>query len=191
MLNFWQRGAIIRQPSTDRLWGMREIATATPDGHRLMIAHKFNPPAPKRSELSRPMHGLLRPASGFSPWAKKYEHRIASAASGPPEPVATPCPRRPFHRAHGAILPFAHGSSRNRRRLWVDPRFLLHRPGSRFVAGELPATSGAGNCIPACGERLRASRDIPLGWPIVSRGPKVRGLTAGGRWIRTSGSARS
>jgi hypothetical protein len=65
---------------------MREIATATPDGHRLMIAQKFNPPAPKRSELSRPMHGLLRPASGFSPRAKKYEHRIASAASGRQSP---------------------------------------------------------------------------------------------------------
>jgi hypothetical protein len=37
---FLQRGAIIRQPPTDRPWGMREMAIATPDRHRLMIALK-------------------------------------------------------------------------------------------------------------------------------------------------------
>jgi uncharacterized glyoxalase superfamily protein PhnB len=38
---FVQRGAIVRQPPTDRLWGMREMAVATPDGHRMMIGQKI------------------------------------------------------------------------------------------------------------------------------------------------------
>jgi uncharacterized glyoxalase superfamily protein PhnB len=31
------RGAIIRQPPADKPWGWREMAVATPDGHRLMF----------------------------------------------------------------------------------------------------------------------------------------------------------
>jgi uncharacterized glyoxalase superfamily protein PhnB len=38
---FVQRGAIVRQLPTDRLWGMREMAVATPDGHRMMIGQKI------------------------------------------------------------------------------------------------------------------------------------------------------
>ena len=38
---FVQRGAIIRQPPADRPWGMREMAVATPDGHRMMIGQKI------------------------------------------------------------------------------------------------------------------------------------------------------
>jgi predicted enzyme related to lactoylglutathione lyase len=33
-----QRGAIVLSPPTDKPWHMREMAIATPDGHRLMIA---------------------------------------------------------------------------------------------------------------------------------------------------------
>jgi catechol 2,3-dioxygenase-like lactoylglutathione lyase family enzyme len=32
-----QRGALIIHPPVDRAWGMRELAIATPDGHRLMV----------------------------------------------------------------------------------------------------------------------------------------------------------
>jgi catechol 2,3-dioxygenase-like lactoylglutathione lyase family enzyme len=31
------RGAIILQPPADKPWGMREMALATPDGHRMMV----------------------------------------------------------------------------------------------------------------------------------------------------------
>ena len=36
-----QRGAIILQPPTDRPWGRREMALATPDGHRIMIGQQI------------------------------------------------------------------------------------------------------------------------------------------------------
>ena len=32
------RGAIILSPPTDRPWGLREMAVATPEGHRMMFA---------------------------------------------------------------------------------------------------------------------------------------------------------
>ena len=35
------RGAIIRQPPADKPWGMREMAVATPDGHRMMIGQSI------------------------------------------------------------------------------------------------------------------------------------------------------
>ena len=35
------RGAIIRRSPTDRPWGMREMAVATPDGHRIMIGQQI------------------------------------------------------------------------------------------------------------------------------------------------------
>jgi uncharacterized glyoxalase superfamily protein PhnB len=38
---FVRRGAIIQQPPVDRPWGMREMAVATPDGHRMMIGQKI------------------------------------------------------------------------------------------------------------------------------------------------------
>jgi uncharacterized glyoxalase superfamily protein PhnB len=36
-----QSGAIILQPPANRAWGMREMAIATPDGHRMMIGQKI------------------------------------------------------------------------------------------------------------------------------------------------------
>ncbi|HEY4250505.1 MAG TPA: VOC family protein [Roseomonas sp.] len=39
-----RRGAIIRHPPTDQVWGMREMAIATPDGHRMMIAQPLRTP---------------------------------------------------------------------------------------------------------------------------------------------------
>jgi len=38
---FVRRGAIIQQPPVDRPWGMREMAVATPVGHRMMIGQKI------------------------------------------------------------------------------------------------------------------------------------------------------
>ncbi len=35
---FMDREAIILHPPTDKPWGQREMAIATPDGHRMMIA---------------------------------------------------------------------------------------------------------------------------------------------------------
>ena len=35
------RGAIIRQAPADKPWGMREMAVATPDGHRMMFGQKI------------------------------------------------------------------------------------------------------------------------------------------------------
>jgi catechol 2,3-dioxygenase-like lactoylglutathione lyase family enzyme len=35
------RGAIIRQRPTDKPWGMREMAIATPDGHRIMVGQRI------------------------------------------------------------------------------------------------------------------------------------------------------
>jgi catechol 2,3-dioxygenase-like lactoylglutathione lyase family enzyme len=32
-----ERGAIVLHPPTDRPWGKREMAIATPDGHRIMV----------------------------------------------------------------------------------------------------------------------------------------------------------
>ena len=37
---FVQRGAIVRQPPTDRLWACARCV-ATPDGHRMMIGQKI------------------------------------------------------------------------------------------------------------------------------------------------------
>jgi Glyoxalase/Bleomycin resistance protein/Dioxygenase superfamily len=39
---FVQRGAIVRQPPTDRLWGMREMAVATPDGQMSSRPEEFH-----------------------------------------------------------------------------------------------------------------------------------------------------
>lgn len=36
-----QQGAIVRQAPSDKPWGMREMAIATPDGHRMMIGQKL------------------------------------------------------------------------------------------------------------------------------------------------------
>lgn len=36
-----ERGAVIRQAPADRPWGMREMAVATPDGHRMMIGQRI------------------------------------------------------------------------------------------------------------------------------------------------------
>jgi uncharacterized glyoxalase superfamily protein PhnB len=44
--DFARRGAIIRQPPADRPWGMREMAIATPDGHRIMIGQQLAPAGP-------------------------------------------------------------------------------------------------------------------------------------------------
>ena len=38
---FVGRGAIILHPPSDQSWGRREMAIATPDGHRMMIAQAF------------------------------------------------------------------------------------------------------------------------------------------------------
>jgi uncharacterized glyoxalase superfamily protein PhnB len=38
---FVRRGAIVLQAPTDRPWGMREMAVATPDGHRMMIGQRL------------------------------------------------------------------------------------------------------------------------------------------------------
>jgi predicted enzyme related to lactoylglutathione lyase len=38
-----QRGAIVRQPPVDKPWGVREMAIATPDGHRMMIGQRKEP----------------------------------------------------------------------------------------------------------------------------------------------------
>jgi len=35
------RGAIIRRSPADQPWGMREMAVATPDGHRIMIGQQI------------------------------------------------------------------------------------------------------------------------------------------------------
>ncbi|WER50575.1 hypothetical protein CupriaWKF_34265 [Cupriavidus sp. WKF15] len=35
------RGAIIVQPPADKPWGMREMALATPDGHRMMVGQEL------------------------------------------------------------------------------------------------------------------------------------------------------
>jgi catechol 2,3-dioxygenase-like lactoylglutathione lyase family enzyme len=35
------RGAIIRAGPADKPWGMREMAVATPDGHRMMFAQRL------------------------------------------------------------------------------------------------------------------------------------------------------
>ncbi len=35
------RGAIVMRPPADQPWGMREMAVATPDGHRLMIGQRL------------------------------------------------------------------------------------------------------------------------------------------------------
>jgi uncharacterized glyoxalase superfamily protein PhnB len=40
-----QRGAIVRQPPADKPWGVREMAVATPDGHRIMIGQRKRPAA--------------------------------------------------------------------------------------------------------------------------------------------------
>ena len=37
-----QRGAIIRQPPTNRAWGMREMEIATPDGHRMVVGQQIS-----------------------------------------------------------------------------------------------------------------------------------------------------
>lgn len=36
------RGAIIAQPPADKPWGMREMALATPDGHRMMVGQELD-----------------------------------------------------------------------------------------------------------------------------------------------------
>jgi predicted enzyme related to lactoylglutathione lyase len=36
-----QRGAIVRQAPTDKPWGMREMAIATPDGHRMIVGQSI------------------------------------------------------------------------------------------------------------------------------------------------------
>jgi catechol 2,3-dioxygenase-like lactoylglutathione lyase family enzyme len=38
---FLRRGAIILSAPFDKPWGMREMAVATPDGHRMMIGHRL------------------------------------------------------------------------------------------------------------------------------------------------------
>jgi uncharacterized glyoxalase superfamily protein PhnB len=35
---FAEKGAIIRSPPQDKTWGWREMAIATPEGHRMMFA---------------------------------------------------------------------------------------------------------------------------------------------------------
>lgn len=35
------RGAIVLHPPTDRPWGRREMAIATPDGHRIMVGQRL------------------------------------------------------------------------------------------------------------------------------------------------------
>lgn len=41
---FVRRGAIIRLPPADKPWGKREMAVATPDGHRLMVGQSLAAP---------------------------------------------------------------------------------------------------------------------------------------------------
>ena len=38
---FVDRGAIILHPPTNKAWGRREMAIATPEGHRMMIAQQL------------------------------------------------------------------------------------------------------------------------------------------------------
>jgi uncharacterized glyoxalase superfamily protein PhnB len=37
------QGAEVRKPPTDEPWGMRELALATPEGHRLMLGQRLAP----------------------------------------------------------------------------------------------------------------------------------------------------
>jgi len=41
---FVERGAIILHPPSDRPWGRREMALATPDGHRIMVGQMIAAP---------------------------------------------------------------------------------------------------------------------------------------------------
>ena len=68
------RGAIILSPPTDQPWGLREMAVATPEGHRMMFAQE----------------GAVRPTATCLRWTRPSPPRLSASWRAP----ATPPVRR-------------------------------------------------------------------------------------------------
>jgi hypothetical protein len=79
----------------------------------------------------------------------------------------------------------------------ADPEFNLHRPRSAIEAVAMKAAAGPGSAYMAGGidlvNRMKSGLQITdliyLG-AVRREGPRVCRLAAGGKWIRTFGSAR-